>query len=475
MNEFLSYFFQSLPYAIAAALGILPPLLGIWIYRNYGAGLGVFVFAMLINAWLPNTVALDLGVRLYLMDLITLLMVPVVLLRLAFVRQARVHSLALYAFIAIVAINLAQGLLQFRSQAGVTARPDVYSLVALTYAMTFPADAQRVNTLMRALLWAVGGLFALVCFRWLAVGFQIDALLPRSGSFQPRGHSVWRVIISSETLLLAQIAVVGGFFAHSVPALRRWRALAWVLLISVVVLQHRSTWVALLAAIVAAVGLMFGRDSNARRVTFALLLVGAVGVAMVVGGAGGNVSEDVERSAGDAVELKGTAAERLGNWRQLVLKWSGGGARTLALGVPFGTNTVHYASDDLSARKIAYQAHNYYVTVLTELGSLGLAAYLLIWFQVLRGLLIAVREHGDTAALLFTLLAAQAAYYLTYGTDYVQALILGTALSYVAARKHEAGVLKARVAAAKVNAPARWPMPARGGRVGAQVSRARNP
>lgn len=433
----LELFFVALPYVLVLGLGLVPPLLAIWFYRSFGAGVALFIVGLLLDMLLPGLRGLDFGVQLYFMDLVTLIISLVTALRLLTIPEARAYNFALLMFAGVVAINLAQGLPTYGATAGVAARADVYSLVALTYAMTFPADAQRIRTLVRALLWASSALFAIACLRWIAVGFQIDALLPPSGSFQPRGHSVWRVIVSNETLILAQIAVVGWFFGSRFDVLRRWRLLSIVLLAAVVVLQHRSTWAALLAASIVAILLVgsFGTAHRAWTLAGLLALVAAISIGVALGG--GGLGRDIEGSLDDAVELKGTAADRLGSWRQLVLNWAGDGPRALALGRPYGHSDERYVSDDFGARKIAYQAHNYYVTVLTGLGLVGFAAYLTLWWQVCRRLFVAARGNLDApeAALLLTLLAAQAAYYLTYGTDYVQALILGTGLSYVAAKR----------------------------------------
>lgn len=431
---------QGLPFVVAALLGLAPPLLAIWLYRSFGAGLGMFMVGLLLATLFPGLTGFNLGVQLYYMDLVTLIISLVTLLRLLRIPEARAYNYPLLTIAGVAAINLAQGLLTYGAAAGDAARADVYSLVALTYAMTFPADPQRIRTLVRALLWTGATLFAIACFRWIAVGFQIDALLPPSGSFQPRGHSVWRVIVSNETLLLSQLAIVGWFFSSKVPALRHWRLFSIVLLAAVIVLQHRSTWVALLAGGIVAMLLVgsFGSAGRARAIAGLLAAVAAATITVAL--SGGSLGHDIEGSLDDAVELKGTANARLWGWRQLVVNWAGDGPRALAIGRPYGHSNERYASDEFGARKVAFQAHNYYVTVLTGLGLVGLAAYLGLWWQVCKGLFLAARSDlgSPDAAVLVTLLAAQAAYYLTYGTDYFQALILGTSLSYVAARRRSA-------------------------------------
>lgn len=433
----LALFFQGLPYFVAGALGLLLPLLARWVYSSFAAGCGLIVIGLLQQTLLPGGDGINLGVTLYFMDMVTLIVAPVTLLRLAWISEARAHSPALLALLAVVAVNILAGLPTYGAGAGNAARADVYSLTALTYAMTFPADKRRIETLVRVLLWAASALFAIACFRWYAVAFQVAALLPESGSFQPAGHSVWRVIVSNEALVLVQAAVIGWFYGGSIAALRGWRLPALVLTICVIVLQHRSTWVAMLAAVAVAVAAMPRGEAAKRRSALVGLIAFVLAAVGAIVSIGGGVTRDVETSMDNAVELQGTAGARLYGWKELVEKWAGGGPRSLALGQTYGTGNERYVSAGFGARKIEFQAHNYYVTVLTSLGLVGFGAYLALWWQVGSGLYRAARSTAPApeAALLLTLLAAQAAYYLTYGTDFLQALILGTGLSCVAARR----------------------------------------
>lgn len=435
--EALALLFQGLPFVVAAVLGLAPPLLVRWLYGSFGAGAGLIVLALLQETLLPGLGGIQIGISLNLMDFVTLIIVPATLLRLARKPEARVYSPALLVLLAVVAVNFVQGLGTYGAGAGNAARSDVYGLAALTYAMTFPGDKKCVETLVRALLWTASALFAIACVRWVAVAFQIDAMLPESGSFQPRGASVWRVIVSNDALVLAQVAVIGWFHAGGITALRCWRMFALPLLAAVIFLQHRSTWVAALAAVFMAIATSRRHDGATRHWTVASLLAFVVAVVAVIGSVGGGVSQDVEGSLDDAVALRGTAGERLGGWKQLIIKWAGDGPRSLALGHPYGVSEERYTDEGFGARKVTYQAHNYYVTLLTGRGLIGLAAYLALWWQVCSGLYRATHASlgAPEAAILLTLLAAQAAYYLTYGTDTFQSLILGTGLACAAATR----------------------------------------
>jgi O-antigen ligase len=161
------------------------------------------------------------------------------------------------------------------------------------------------------------------------------------------------------------------------------------------------------------------------------------GVAMAGRGAesGAGLGGDIARSAADALQLKGTAAERLGSWQQLVKTWAKAGPREWIIGQPSGTGYERYVSDDLSARRIAYQPHNFYVELLVSQGLAGLTCFLALVITALRGTWAARHhaQHGPAARWLFVMLVFQLTYYSTYGVEYLQSFFLGAALAIASA------------------------------------------
>jgi O-Antigen ligase len=430
----LQLLFFSFPFAVALAVGLLAPLLAVVTYRHIGVGAGLMALTFCLNATFPGLAqgGIQVGIRLDITDLVALLLIPVTLLRFALSPDHRVRSPAFYVFLAVLTLNVAHGLVVFKAAAGAAARPEIYAAVAAGYVSTFPLDRQALRSLLRVLLAAVGWLVLLALYRWLIVAFDVRELLPASGSFQPAGHSVWRVIISSETLLLAELAVLVWFFGKRSQLLQGWQLAALPLLAMVLVLQHRSTWLAAIVAMVVAMLALrrAGGQVVGRALPFMVVLV-VVAAAVVVlgrGGAGGEVAQ----SAADAVAMRGTAAARLTSWQQLVKNWAGSGPRSIVLGNPAGTTYERFTSEDPGAREVRFQAHNYYVTVLTTHGLVCFAAFLTLLGSLAWRLLQAVRlpGEGDVAGVLLVMLAGQFAYYLTYGTDYMQWLFLGAALSY---------------------------------------------
>jgi hypothetical protein len=438
---FLAY--QAIPFLVMAAAGLLLPLLAVLMHRRFGIGLCWLAVVYLADTLWPNALGLNLGINLFLADLGLALLGLVAAVRLSSAASGRPLGGWFYLWAGIVALNLLQGLFLFKGAAGTAARPTFYALSACAYAMSFPMDEGRLAALFKAFAWIGAALMLLVAWRGTAVAFDIRELLPPSGSYQPQGHSVWRVIASDASLLLAEVAVSVWAWHRVVPGMAGWRWVALPLVLVTLGLQHRSVWLAALAGWM--LSLWLSRAGGRRGWSWiwpAALALAMVGSGLLLdpspggpgGGGGAGVVRDIEASARDAVALQGTAADRLGSWRQLVRQWSGSGPRGLALGAPFGTSMERYVSDDLSAPKVAYQPHNYYVETLVSQGAVGLLAYLAMYVTALRGLWRgrADEQFGLAARWLMVLLAVQLAYFLTYGVEFLQLLVLGASLSLAA-------------------------------------------
>lgn len=452
---FLAY--QALPFVLMAAAGLLLPLLAALAHRRFGVGLGVMAMVYLADTLWPNALGLNLGINLFLADFGLALLALVAALRLASAGSGHPRAGAFYLLALIVVLNLVQGLFLFKAAAGTAARPTFYALSACAYAMSFPMDKGRLAVLLEAFAWMSAALLLLVVWRGAAVAFDIRELLPPSGSFQPAGHSVWRVVASDASLVMAELGLSIWAWHAVAPRLRHWRFAAWLLALVTLGLQHRSVWLAALVGLVTSLWLLreHGRRSGVWLWPVAgVLCLAALGLALDSGpgAARQGVVRDIAISARDAVALQGTAADRLGSWRQLVRQWADGGPRGLVLGAPFGTSMERYVSEDLGAPKVAYQPHNYYVETLVSQGAVGLLAFLAMYLAAFRGLWRgrADDELGVAARWLMVLLAVQLAYFLTYGVEFLQLLVLGAALSLAA---------RWRSAPAKAPAGARPHMP----------------
>jgi len=430
----LSYAYLATPYAVALMLGLLVPLLGVLCYSSFGAGMAVIVGMFAVEALFMFVGAIPIGVSLYYTDLALTFACVIGLLRLLLAgNRPRIHR-AWIVYSAVAALSLATGLITHGSGAGVQARPYFYFTAAAVCGMSFGIDEKRLRLLFDALAGVALLLLCITAYRWVVYYTPITELLPEEGAYNNDGPI--RVIRSYEALVLAQVLVASLFFARASGGLVAARALSPLLLAAVVVLQHRSVWVAALAGVLASVFL--GRLQRGSAVGQAILLVGIVvttSLPMFLTDKLSGVGDQITNSAGAALSERGSAGERLGSWKAIVDNWAAAGPRSIIIGQSFGTDPSRLVRDERGAlRKLEYTAHNMYVQTLFNTGLVGLGAFLLAAAYAVRGLyrICASGRGGVAAQALLALMLMQLVYYVPYGTDYLQSLIFGIALSYVA-------------------------------------------
>ncbi|MCL4472139.1 MAG: O-antigen ligase family protein [Gammaproteobacteria bacterium] len=430
--QVLVFFFQAVPFLIAMGFGLLLPFL-IWLfYWRFGAGLWavalVYFLGVLFGENLPG---IKLGIYLYPQDLIFVLIGAAALLRVLLLVKANLGIKMWFAFGAILFASFAEGLVRNGTGAGVDFRAYYYLWVGALYAMTFPMSVERVRSALVPFISLAFVTVFVVLYRWVVELVPISTLLPLNGSWSDMPY---RVVPSMQALLLGQMFVLATFFYALHPWLASLRWLSAIWLFMVLGLQHRSVWLATLTGLSAS--LYINRYAVATRRGQGIITVGIFAVLLAVfsmSGKFGSVSETIGSSAYRAVTLSDTAGERLYSWQALVGKVVDGGVKSIIMGQSFGSDNSRYSGEELSAKKISYQAHNYYIQTLLRTGFLGLGLFLAGALWVMSGLfkLRADPEYGNAARALFVLLAAQLAYYVPYGADYLQAMLFGIAASFV--------------------------------------------
>ena len=432
------YLLSALPYVIAALLGLLLPVLALQCYSRPAAGIGLVLLIFSAEALYMHLGGLQLGLSIYYTDFVLVFIAGVAILRHLLASDAPPMPRAWVVYGLVFLFSLATGLVSHGSAAGVQARGYFYSIAAATYVISFPLTARHLRGLFDALA-AIAVMLVLICvYRWTVYYLPIRELLPEGGTYNVDGAI--RVIRSHETLLLAQMLVVGLFFAAASKGAAMARVLSPVLLAAVITLQHRSVWVALLAGILAS--LLVARSKSGSRASQVLLLcavVPATALPLAISDRAGELGGQVAASAGNALAGRGTAGERLESWTEIVKKWAAAGPRSIVVGQSFGTDNSRYvqAGEQGGVKKIDYIAHNHYVQTLFNFGLVGLGAFLAAVAFVLSGLyrLCASDRGGPAAEALLVMVVMQLVYYVPYGTDYLQHLIFGVALAFVIAQR----------------------------------------
>jgi hypothetical protein len=441
MQSALFSVITAVPYAMALVLGLLLPALGVLCYSHLGAGMAVIAGMYAIEALWMQVGGVELGITVYYTDFALLFIAVIALLRLLTARDTPRWHWAWGLYLLAFLISLGTGVVSFGSGAGVQARAYFYSIAAGSYAVSFPVDAARVRQLVNLMFWLVVLLLGICIYRWIVYYTPIPDLLPPEGNYNADGAI--RVVRSHEALVMGQMFIVGLLFAPLGRIASAARFIAPLTLGGVLALQHRSVWLAVLVGVLA--GLFVARSRSGSKTGQILLLAGIVAITVLpltLSSQLSGVSDQVASSADRAVEGDGTVGERLDNWQGLIKLWAAGGPRSLALGQSFGSDSTRYVRDTIHGgeHKIGYFAHNHYVQTLYNLGLVGLFAFLaLVWYAA-RGLYrrCASKEGDLVASMLLTLLLMQLAYYVPYGTDYLQSVLLALCVAYVAGHERVA-------------------------------------
>lgn len=441
--------FMILPFLAMLGLGLLLPLLVVLSYSRFGFGLAIIAGMFAIEAMMMSVGGLNLGITLYYTDFALLLIGIVAGMRLLFAPDFPLRHWAWLVFSVMICLSLAVGLASYGTAAGVSARDYFYFMVTGLYGMSFPMDERRVRLTLNVLAAVAVLLLVLTAYRWIVYFTPITALLPEGGVYNIDGAI--RVIKSNEALVLAEVLIGGLFFAAAAMGLYMAQWLSPLLLGVVLALQHRSVW---LAALVGGLTRFLVVRSKQSSTTGQLLLVAAiVGVTsmpLLFSEKLSGLTQQVEHSAERALQGRDTTRERLSNWKSMIQLWYQGGAKSIVIGQSFGADSSRYVEEGggRGFKKISYYAHNLYVQTLYNTGLVGLTAMLAAFVYVMRGLYRLNRDGvgGMVTQILLVLMAMQMAYYVPYGTDYLQSLLFGVALSYVAVRSP-------RKAPLPVNAP----------------------
>ena len=428
--EYFGYIFFAVPFVAALLFGLLVVVLLFFVVRSAGFGVGAIAILYIFEANFPGFQGVNLGIRIDAPDLISLLLAVAVLFRLIFIPAARPALKAWYIVAGGILVSLVWGLATLGTAGGVAARPYFYALAVMSYVLTFPGDQRLVRQLFTALAWIGVCTVALVVFRWFVTYLPIPALLPPEGRFSSVESSRLRVIPSFEAMLLAQLVLVGIFYPAVVPLLRWLRPLVPLALLTVIVLQHRSVWIAIAAGAMA----RFALPEAGRKATLQLAAVGtALSLALIPLVSSDRftaATADIGSSAKRAIAGADTVNFRLDSWDFALRKWSDSGPVSVAIGLPMGTSMERLLrSDSGNYQRVQVSAHNFYVETLFYTGLVGILAVLSMYGFVIVNLVRGMKDSqmATASGALFLLIVSQLFYYVAYGVDYFQGLIFGVA------------------------------------------------
>lgn len=435
MMELLFYLLTALPYLIAAGLGLALPMLLLGIYRHFSAGLVLICLTVVLDAVSLSQPVLRVGITLYPPDVPLMLVAGAAGMRWILREDVRRPPWAWLVLVLIFSVSLGLGLMRHGTAAGVQARGDFYAIAVASYAMSFPIAAREMRQLVIAFTSTAAALIVLTSYRWTVYYGDFRDLLPAGGSYNYDGPI--RVIGANLTLLMAQVLVLGLFFGSARIGARGAQWLSLVVLAVVLALQHRSVWLALLAGVMLSLLVARAQRAPLWQQLLLSLTVACTAAAPVLINDG--LSSQIRSSASTALAGSGTVDARFENWKATLEKWHADGPRAVALGrLPGSDTTRTIVTESGERREITFSAHNHYIGTLTGLGVVGLLTMLSVFGGALFGLWrLSNRSEvrSPESAVLLVLIGMQLIYYVAYGVDYMQYLVLGMAVSWVAGQR----------------------------------------
>lgn len=450
MLEILAYGFVVLPFVATFVLALLLVLAVFGTYRTPIFGtvmiVGVFVLTTIFGA-----AAVRLGINLTLPDVVLTLVAVTTLLRmLSGHMDLRDRIVQAWFALGIVWFGLFfVGVARYGATAGVGFRNSFYLWITVAYLLSFRLKPGQLSAATSVFMWGVAALCLLVVYRWVLL-----SLGARDEFWQESADSA-RVVSSFGAQMLALGFAFGlAGWAGLARSRRDWTFIALAALPLVVMLQHRTVWIAAVGAVMASlvVGAM-ARRARLGAILLPLLVCAAVLATLFL------ILPDslIAARMGTAADTT-TLAWRVDSWRALVTDWAHGGPTVWAAGQPFGSDLTRYIES--MRQETSVSAHSHYVGVLVNGGAIGLVAYLLAQLVTLWRLLGSVRhgrragepprspalppsprygaEHSDEATpaqedasdgLLALAVVAIMIYGVAYGTDYLQGVVLGLACS----------------------------------------------
>lgn len=420
----LRFAITSIPFVIAFLLPLFL-IYGVWsFYYRPVAAAGAVIWVFALEAIIVIQPALPLGIKLFIPDLLFLLVGIAGFLRFFGLKLHRQHYLWLL-FGAVLMVSFAIGTVRHGTEAGIEFRTFFYFWTGIWYLMTAQLTAEQIDKVMRIYMFVAAVLVVVAVLRWMAIALNLDVV-----HYWNEGGGSLRVFNAAQTFYLGQAFVIGFYAYLNKTGPVWWRAFLPILFVCVVVLQHRTVWAVTLVS-VALVFLLAGRIRSKVASTF--LAAGVIGAAVLLpffmGGQLDVVQQSLAHSVQEVGEENSTLAWRVQSWQSLIEQWAYGGPLVNMIGNPFGSGFSRYI--DLTQGELTQNPHNHYVYALLRVGLIGVFAMMATYFMVIRAMR-RVDFHSKSKLadnnLLIALIAGQLTFFVAYPVQYSQLIPLGLSL-----------------------------------------------
>jgi hypothetical protein len=443
----LSAFFTILPFVIVVLFALAIWVFAIWFINSPTAAIGLMVAIFLLETLSLSPLALKLGLMLYPPDLFVILLFPSFLYRLVILKKISAIPRAWWV-LGMVQVGLfVWGLLLNGTLAGVDYRPHFYIWLGAAYLATFDYDEAWALSFLKYFTIMGVGVCSIAYFRWIMgeIDYKYYHELLQIDS---TGVGFQRVVASGPMFITACALLVSAYQAIT----DRTKPMAWILAVlfgvTILAMQHRSVWMGTFAGIIALAWALGRKRAGVGSKFISLgLVLGLVLVVIVASGKFGGAVDSVQQQAERATSTtSGTFVGRVGGWQSLLKLWVDSHSPvTYLVGKPFGGGYERYEYSASGTKKVGFMPHNYYVQLLFRGGLIGFCAYFLVVGKAIRILLVRIQGMQDSGApLLFAMLVAQLVYYIPYGVDYAQMILLGLLLGMISCEQQKSKALTVR-------------------------------
>lgn len=376
-----------------------------------------------VNAWLIKPPSIILGLNIYLYDAVFIALLLSLLVRFVFKNEWRNSSPLLMCYGFIIFLGLFTGVKQFGMAAGVDFRNFFYYWTGGLYFSTFAYSKEMLDRVAKYWLLVCTVLLLVVYFRFVADFLR----LPISATWIAADSTGVRFrVISSGAAYLLSISLIILFHRYVLSSVagKPSRLTIIALGLAIIVLQHRSVWVATITSVLA---LFFLPGIKRHQIFGKLAGVGVIGMILLLPliflGYADSFISTVSDSAERATNLHtGTFGGRMKAWDQIMGYWFNQGFFAQLLGDPFGSG---YAG-------LANSPHNFFYQSLLRAGILG--NLLISFFYIGTLFKLYINVYGDNKnlfypALFFIIIAGQMIYYIPYSIQPEHGILIGIAAS----------------------------------------------
>lgn len=421
----LRAFFEVAPFVVAVLLALGVGLFCVMSYDRVAVGVGGAVAVYVLMQIFPN-LGIHLGLYLSLFDLYFLPLALVVGVRiLGGHLELRDNITRVWVLLVVVwGALFAVGLVQYKTAAGVEFRSTFYTAVCVLYLLSQRLTAEHVGRVFGVLYAGTLTLVVVAVYRWICVavgeyGHWYDPTTPL------------RVLNSGASMVVALAMLPGLAMWMKLNTTRTaMMMLAPLLMLAVMVLGHRSVWVAAFAALGFAWWLAGRRRRGGQAGLLVPLAIGTLTLGLLfVLAPRSTVTQEFQRSVAETQSKTSTLAWRVDSWKSLLDDWVASGPAVWPAGKPFGASKRRYIESQGMESEVG--AHSHYVSLLIRGGLLGVFAFLAASFLSLRRLTSRPVATPDWLGgeLLAVFLVGYLVYGLAYSAEYMHALFVGLAFT----------------------------------------------